>query len=69
MIRDFVPRPFDADRPFLYPSVIGCDEAGRALFKGEDVKAIESLPWPAVDVIARAILKFNRMGEDDSPKE
>ena len=50
----------------MYPRIIslGCvSEDGSSLFIGDDIKIIESLPWPAVEALATAILKINRMGE------
>lgn len=55
----------------MYPDLIraACvDDAGQPLFVAADADLIESLPWTAVDALATAILKFNRMAGDDSPK-
>lgn len=50
----------------VYPRIIalGCvSEDGSPLFVGDDIKIIESLPWPAVETLATAILRINKMGE------
>lgn len=50
----------------IYPKIIalGCvSDDGSPLFVGDDIKVIESLPWPAVEVLATAILRINKMGE------
>jgi hypothetical protein len=52
----------------VYPKLVALatvDDDGAPLFAGEDVKLIESLPWPAVNAIAVAILRINRMSGDD----
>lgn len=62
------------DQPLkVYPPLVvmaACDEAGVPLFDPKEGPAlVENLPWPAVDRIARAALKANRMGDgDDDPK-
>lgn len=64
----------ETDAIKLYPKLIAMacvNEDGTPLFVGEDVKLLGTLPWHATDTLARAILKFNRVGEeagDDDPK-
>ncbi len=57
----------------LYPRLVALacvNDDGSPLFVGEDVKLVEELPWPAVDAIARAVLRINKMGpEDAAPKD
>jgi len=56
----------------MYPKLIAlacCDDDGKPLFVGQDIAVIDDLPWPAVDHLARAILKLNKMGPDDAPKD
>lgn len=51
----------------LYPKLIAMacvNEDGSPLFVGEDIKLIGTLPWNATDVLARAILRFNKVGVD-----
>lgn len=53
----------------IYPRLvaIGCvNEDGSPLFVGEDVKMIDDLPWAATDAIARAVLRINKMTEEES---
>lgn len=57
----------------MYPKIIalGCvNEDGSPLFAGEDIKLIDDLPWAAVNDIATAILRINKMlPEDVVPKK
>jgi hypothetical protein len=66
-------RKASADPINVYPKVIslGCiNEDSSPVFAGEDIKLIDSLPWPAVDAIAMAILRINKMlPEDAEPKK
>ncbi|MFO0892440.1 MAG: hypothetical protein U0790_25275 [Isosphaeraceae bacterium] len=58
-----------ADPMRLYPKLVAMacvGEDGSPLFVGEDVKLVEELPWPAVDAIARAVLRISRMGPEDA---
>jgi hypothetical protein len=54
----------------LYPKIIsiGCvGEDGNPLFVGEDIKLLTELPWTAMDALATAILRLNKMtGESDA---
>jgi hypothetical protein len=36
------------------------------MFVGEDVKLIDKMPWPAVNLIAQEILRINKMTPEDS---
>jgi hypothetical protein len=56
----------------IYPRIVAMaciDETGQPLFVGEDVKAIDDLPWPATDAIAKAVLKLNKMIDDETVSE
>lgn len=62
----------ETDAMRLYPKLIAlacCNEDGTPLFVGEDVKLLGTLPWHATDTLARAILKFNRVGDEDGKKD
>jgi hypothetical protein len=53
----------------LYPKMVAMAavaEDGSPLFPGEDAKMITGLPWPAVDRLARAILKLNGMSPEEN---
>lgn len=53
----------------IYPRLValGCvDDNGNALFVGEDVKEIDNLPWAATDAIAKAVLRLNKMMDEES---
>jgi hypothetical protein len=55
----------------LYPRLVSLacvNEDGSPLFVGEDVALVGDLPWPAVDLIARAVLRVSKMTEDEAPK-
>lgn len=62
-----------ADPISLYPKVValGCvNEDGSPVFSGEDIRLIDDLPWSAVNEIATAILRINKMlPEDALPKK
>ena len=52
----------------LYPKLIimACiNEDGSPVFSDVDQPAIEGLPWPAVDAIANAALRLNKMIKDE----
>ena len=52
----------------LYPRLIimaVINEDGSPLFSDADHSAIEGLPWPAVDAIANAALRLNKMIRDE----
>ena len=56
----------------VYPRLISLacvDENGEQLFSPSDSQAISELPWPALDRIATAILKLNKMTGDTDPKD
>ena len=43
---------------------------GSPVFVGEDVKALDELPFAAVDTIARAVVRMNKMNEESqAPKD
>ena len=53
----------------IYPRLValGCvNDDGSALFVGEDFKLNDELPWAATDAIARAVLRINKMTEEES---
>lgn len=60
----------NGDLAVLYPKIIsiGCvGEDGIPLFVGEDIKLITELPFAAMDALATAILRLNKMtGEADA---
>jgi hypothetical protein len=66
-------RKVSAEAINMYPKVIslGCvNEDGTPLFPKEDVGLIDDLPWAALDTIATAILRINKMlPEDALPKK
>lgn len=53
----------------IYPRLValGCvNDDGSPVFVGEDVKLIDELPWAATDAIAKAVLRINKMVEEES---
>lgn len=57
----------------MYPKMLalGCvNEDGSPMFAGEDIRLIDDLPWAAVNDIATAVLRINKMlPEDAVPKK
>jgi hypothetical protein len=48
----------------IYPKLVAAacvNDDGSQLFAGEDARLVSELPWPAVDAIARAVIRINGM--------
>jgi hypothetical protein len=62
----------DQDPMAIYPRMLALacvNDDGSPLFVGEDVRVIRELPWPAVDALAKAIMKLNKIEQEkDAPK-
>jgi hypothetical protein len=59
----------DPDPMSLYPKLVSMatvNEDGSPLFPGADVELVKDLPWPAVDTIARAIMRISKLGSDEA---
>ena len=58
----------NGDSLSVYPRLVFLsvvDDAGDQIFSGDDIKEVNSFPWPAIDRIANAVLKLNKMGDED----
>lgn len=62
-----------ADPLSIYPHLVrtACiNDDGTPVFVGEDIKALDDLPFAAVDAIARAVVRMNRLSEESQvPKD